>query len=371
MKTKQLENVLDRLGISVNCNQPDSVLVNSPDFYKKVLKSGSLGFGEAYVDGLWDTQDLSALFCKITSIDYRNILYKKNIGLLFLILRHKLFNYQSISLSKKSARKHYNIGNDLYMKMLDPELNYSCAYWKEADSLEMAQQHKLDLICRKMNLAPGMRVLDVGCGWGSFARFAAKNYGVEVVGITLSEEQLAHCQERHEDLSVEYILKDYRKLESNQFDRIVSIGMFEHVGLKNFKTYFKKLHHLLKDEGLFLLHTIGSKKSTIKSDPWITRYIFPNGKLPSIAQTAKASEAYFCFEDLHNIGSDYDKTLMAWNDNCLENREMIETNYGKDFFRLWTYYLQSCAGAFRSRSLHLWQIVLSKKGVSGGYCSSR
>lgn len=269
------------------------------------------------------------------------------------------------------GERHYNLGNDLFQNMLDKRMNYSCAYWKDASNLDEAQENKLELICKKLYLQPGMRVLDIGCGWGAFAKYAAERYGVEVVGITVSKDQVALGREMCKGLPVEIKLQDYRDV-NEKFDRIVSVGMIEHVGYKNYREYFLIAHRNLKDDGLFLLHTISQVRSTKSTDAWIHKYIFPNGMLPSIAQLAKAVENLFVIEDIHNFGADYDKTLMAWYNNFNTNWGKIKDKYGERFYRMWKYFLLSSAGAFRARNKNqLWQIVLSKNGVLGGYQSFR
>jgi cyclopropane-fatty-acyl-phospholipid synthase len=248
---------------------------------------------------------------------------------------------------------------------------YSCAYWKDADNLDKAQEDKLELICRKINLRPGMRVLDIGCGWGAFGKYAAQKYNVEVIGITVSKEQVELGRKLCEGLPVEFRLMDYRDL-NEKFDRIVSVGMVEHVGYKNYKTYFEIASKCLKDESLFLLQTIGNIKSDKGIDAWTDKYIFPNGMLPSVTQLGKAIETLFVMEDLHNLGADYDKTLMAWFENFNRNWDKIKNRYSERFFRMWKYFLLSAAGAFRSGIRNqLWQIVLSKNGISGGYMPVR
>ena len=255
--------------------------------------------------------------------------------------------------------------------MLDKRMNYSCAYWKGADSLDLAQENKLELICRKIDLKPGMRVLDIGCGWGAFGKYAAVKYNIEVVGITVSKEQVEFGKELCKGLPVEIRLMDYRDV-NEKFDRIVSVGMIEHVGYKNYNTFFKVANKCLSDHGLFLLHTIGNIKSKKATDPWTDKYIFPNGLLPSIAQLGKAIENLFVMEDWHSFGQDYDKTLMAWYENFEKNWDKIKNKYSERFYRMWKYFLLSAAGSFRSRRRdQLWQIVLSKNGIPGGYQSIR
>ena len=281
-------------------------------------------------------------------------------------------NLQKKSKAYKIGRRHYDIGNDLFTLMLDKRMIYSCGYWKDAKNLDQAQTAKLDLICKKIGLEPGMSVLDIGCGWGGFAKYAAEKYNVNVVGITISKEQAELAAEMCKDLPVAIKLQDYRRLEE-KFDRIVSVGMIEHVGYKNYETYMKIVHDCLKEDGLFLLQTIGVNKSLVFGDAWMDKYIFPDAMLPSPVYIAGAVEGLFVMEDWHNFGADYDHTLMAWYDNFEKNWDRIKKNkkYDEKFYQVWKYYLLSCAGACRSRYLQLWQIVFSKKGLPGGYESVR
>jgi len=268
------------------------------------------------------------------------------------------------------GEKHYDLGNELFQNMMDKRMVYSCAYWNDAQTLDDAQDNKLDLICRKLGLQPGMKILDIGCGWGSYAKYAAEKYKVKVIGITVSKEQVDLGRILCAGLPVEIRLLDYRDLD-DKFDHIVSVGMIEHVGYKNYRTYMEVVHRCLKDDGLFLLHTIGGNKSVTSVDPWMNKYIFPNGMLPSIKQLGSAIEGLFVMEDWHNFSADYDKTLIAWHKNLEENWDKIKSNYEERFHRMWDYYLLSCAGSFRARRNQLWQIVLSKKGILGGYKSIR
>jgi cyclopropane-fatty-acyl-phospholipid synthase len=294
------------------------------------------------------------------------------------ILKAKIFNAGKLSKAFEVGEKHYNIGNTLFQKMLDKRMVYSCGYWKEAQNLDEAQEAKLDLICRKINLQSGMKVLDVGCGWGSFCKYAAEKYGAEVVGITISKEQAELAKENCKGLNVKIRLQDYRELNTevihgagNLFDRVVSIGMFEHVGYKNYRIFMKTIHRLLKEDGLFLLHTIGANKSMITTDPWTNKYIFPNSMLPSIKHIGASIEQLFVMEDWHNFGHDYDKTLMAWFENFDRSWDELKQDYDERFYRMWKYYLLSCAGSFRAGKNQLWQIVLSKNGIPLGYQSIR
>lgn len=358
-------------GITINGDAPRDIQVFDARAYQRILTQGSLGFGEAYMDGLWECKRLDQLFdCLLRSRADEKIDGGLRLRLLGDVLRHSLFNLQSSRRAFQVGERHYDIGNDVFEAMLDPTLSYSCAYWHDAASLRDAQQKKLDMICRKLALRPGERLLEIGCGWGGLAFFAANYYGVEVVGITVSKEQQAVAQSRCAGLPVSIELMDYRDLDG-RFDKIVSVGMFEHVGPKNYAAYFDTVHRTLKEDGLFLLHTIGTAVTASRTDPWIDKYIFPNGKLPSAVEIAATVERRFLIEDWHNFGPDYDRTLMAWWENFDTAWPFLEAKYGKRFYRMWKYYLMSCAGFFRSRQGQLWQLVLSKPERTQAYRSVR
>lgn len=363
------QELLNKADININGNRPWDIVIHNENFYTRVLNEGSLGLGESYMDGWWDCQDLDQFFYKLLSADLDKSV-KINFELITQILKAKILNLQSENRAFEVGEQHYDLSNDLFRKMLDSKMIYSCGYWNKANNLEQAQENKLDLICKKLNLKPGMKVLDIGCGWCGLARYMAEKYKVNVVGITISKEQAKYSQEICKKLPVQIMIKDYRELNET-FDRIVSVGMFEHVGYKNYKEFMKIVNACLKDNGLFLLHTIGGNKSEITCDPWILKYIFPNGMLPSIAQIATASEELFVMEDWHNFSVDYDKTLMAWYNNFEKNWDSIKSNYNNRFHRMWKYYLLCCAGFFRARKGQLWQIIFSKKGISQGYQSIR
>ena len=283
-----------------------------------------------------------------------------------LVWLSRLQNLQTRARARIVGEQHYDVGNALFESMLDSHMNYSCGYWERAASLEQAQQDKMELICRKLELEPGMTLLDIGCGWGGLARYAAKRHGVSVVGITISKEQQAWAESRCGDLPVEIRRQDYRDV-SGQFDRIVSVGMFEHVGYKNYAVFFQKCRSVLCDDGLMLLHTIGSNTSVNSTDPWLHRYIFPNGMLPSVTQIGKAIEPYFMMEDWHSFGSDYDRTLMAWHQRINGAWQRLDERYDERFRRMWNFYLLACAGAFRARNVQLWQVVLGNGAPARAY----
>ena len=360
-----VEKLLTEAGIKINGSAAWDIQVFNKSFYNRVLRGGTLALGETYMDGWWDVKALDQFFHKILLAHLeRKIRFSGTEMILFF--KALIFNPQSPLRSFKVGQHHYDIGNDLYRAMLDRRLTYTCGYWKNAKTLDEAQEAKLDLVCRKIGLKDGDHVLDIGCGWGSFLKFAVERYNVHGAGITVSEEQVKLARELCKNLPIEIKLEDYRKTQG-QFNHIVSLGMFEHVGSRNYHTYMKMINQLLDDDGLFLLHTIGSNCSERSIDPWIAKYIFPNSQLPSIAQISKSIEGLFIMEDWHNFGADYDKTLMAWFENFDTNWQSLKTKYPDRFYRMWKYYLLSCAGGFRARYIQLWQIVLSKNGVPGGY----
>ncbi|MFG6178359.1 cyclopropane fatty acyl phospholipid synthase [Halomonas sp. THAF12] len=363
-----VEKLLDGSSVSLNGHAPQDIRVYHPDFFPRVLHQGTLGLGEAYMDGWWDCERIDEMAHQLLTHGLGAHAQSTSERLMYR-LQAGFFNLQSRARAYIVGEAHYDLGNDLFQRMLDDTMCYSCGYWKDADTLLEAQRAKLDLACRKLKLEPGMRVLDIGCGWGSFAEHAARHHGVEVTGITISREQAELARKRCEGLPVEILLEDYRDLEG-QFDRIVSIGMFEHVGHRNYDTYFETVSRLLPADGLFMLHTIGSNSSNISADPWINRYIFPNGVLPSAVHIARTSESQLLMEDWQNFGADYDRTLMAWLENFDARWHEIADRYNERTRRMFRYYLSVCAGAFRARNLQLWQVVFSK-GREGRYDAPR
>ena len=315
------------------------------------------------MDGWWDVEKLDEFAAKITQNNLHTDYIKNPLVHSFLSV---VTNLQSKARAFEVGEKHYDIGNDLYKKMLDKRMVYTCADWRGVDNLDDAQEQKLDLICKKIGLKKGDHVLDIGCGFGGFAKYAAEKYGAKVTGITVSKEQKKIVEEITKGLPVEVILSDYRDF-SGKFDHVVSIEMFEAVGVKNFRVFMEKVHSFLKDDGLFLLQTIGSNASVQVGEAWIDKYIFPNGILPSLKQVGESVENLFITEDVFSFGADYDVTLMAWFENFDESWGLLKDTYDERFYRMWKYYLLMCAGAFRSRNIQDWQFVFSKEGVSGGY----
>ncbi|WP_147651237.1 cyclopropane fatty acyl phospholipid synthase [Vulcaniibacterium gelatinicum] len=368
----RVERLLEAADVRIGGDRPWDIAVHDARFYARVLLQGSLGLGESYMDGWWDAGSLDGFLFRL--LDAR--LDERARGLADLVdgVRARLQNLQSRRRAFTIGQRHYDLGNDLYEAMLGRRLVYSCGYWRHADTLDAAQEAKLDLVCRKLGLQPGMHVLDIGCGWGEALKFAAERYGVSGVGITVSREQAEYARRLCAGLPVEIRLQDYRALEG-RFDRVFSIGMFEHVGVKNYPVYFEVARRCLAgdgpDDGLFLLHTIGGNRSCAHTDPWIARYIFPNSMLPSAAQIAAAVEGRFVIEDWHNFGADYDRTLQAWRANVEAAWQRLPPRYDERFRRMWRFYLAGAMASFRARRIQLWQVVLSPRGVPGGYLAPR
>ena len=364
--------LLSHADIEINGDRPWDIQVHNERLYKRVLRGGSLAFGESYMDGWWDAKRLDETIARMYSAELPKKVALKP-ATITLVLHSIFTNRQTHKRAYQVGEQHYNIGNDLYEQMLDPWLQYSCGFWSGgATDLASAQEAKLDLIARKLQLKPGMRVLEIGCGWGGLAKYLATTYDVQVDGITVSTEQAKLAETFVANAKVSIKVADYRTLQAESYDRIVSVGMFEHVGYKNYTTYMQHARRLLKADGIFLLHTIGARVPRRHTDPWIDKYIFPNGMLPSVDRIEKAYRPYFVLEDWHNFGADYDKTLMAWHKNFTAAWPTLQQSdkYDERFYRMWSYYLLACAGSFRSRTNQLWQIVLTK-GLPGGYVSVR
>ncbi len=358
----------DVAGVEVGGTRPWDISVHDKRTYGRVLTRGTLGLGESYMDGWWDAENIDQFIHRLLVSDIKARI-PIDVALWGSMAKAALLNLQRLRVFEV-AEKHYDAGNDLYRAMLDKRMVYSCGYWPEAANLDEAQEHKFDLICRKAGLEPGMRILDIGSGWGGFLKFAAENYGVEAVGVTISKEQYNLSREICAGLPIDIRLEDYQAL-GGQFDRVISIGMFEHVGYKNYRRYMQKVHDLLADDGLFILHTIGGNHTVNHGDPWSEKYVFPNGMLPSQQQLSSASEGLFIMEDWHNFGADYDRTLMEWHRNFEAAWPELAPHYNERFYRMWRYYLLSFAATFRARKIQLWQVVYSKQGVVGGYRSVR
>ncbi len=374
-KTTKIGRILAKAGIEINGPKPWDIQINEPKFFDRITDEPSIGAGESYMDGWWDCQRLEEMFSRILRFIDSDEIYNSSTKLLFL-LKNFFINAQSRDRAHEVAKVHYNLGNDLYSLMLGKSMAYTCAYWKDAKTLDEAQFAKYDLICRKLYLKPGEKVLELGCGFGGFAKWAAENYGVEMISINISEEQMRFARQLCQGLSVQLFECDYRDVATYnpaniKFDKAVSIGLCEHVGHKNYHDLMKIVNNNLKEDGLFLLHTIAKNISNSFTDPWIQKYIFPQAELPTLKLLCEASESFFITEDIHNIGVDYDKTLIAWYDNFEQNWQNLTSQYDERFRRMWRYYLLSSAGGFRARAMQLYQFVLSPQGVINGYVNVR
>jgi len=364
-----LERAFAQAGVLLNGSRPWDMRVIDRRLFSRVLTGGPVGLADAYVDRWWECDALDQWFDRCLGADVPKgaAWHPRVIG---RCVKEYLVNLQSPRHAGHNGRAHYDLGNDLFQAMLDPRMVYSCGYWDQADTLEQAQEDKLDLICRKLGLASGMRVLDIGCGWGGLAEYAATRYGCKVVGVTVSGEQADWARQRCAGLSVEVRLQDYRQI-NERFDRVVSVGMFEHVGQKNHRSYMRLVRRCLRSDGLCLLHFFATQRpwpNRLDSELlWVGRYIFPGMVVPTLGQVGRAMDRLFVVEDVQNFGADYDPTLMAWFDNFDRNWPTLLDTYGDRFYRMWKYYLLTCAGAFRSRKYQVWQMVLSPAGVPEGY----
>ncbi|MBN9288287.1 MAG: cyclopropane-fatty-acyl-phospholipid synthase [Gammaproteobacteria bacterium 39-13] len=374
-----IQSLLKQAGIIINGPNPWDIQIHNEKFYRRLLSNTELAIGESYVDKWWDCEHLDQFIYRVLMADLETValqssaFWRSAFKKWWFDKKQLLFNHQTKRRALVVGKKHYDIGNDLYQIMLDKHMVYTCAYWDGSHTLDKAQEQKLNLVCQKLDLKPNMRVLDVGCGWGGFAKYAAERYGVSVVGITISTQQLDLGKKLCAGLPIELRFQDYRRTAKigEKFDRVVSMGMFEHVGHKNYLTYMQAIDHCLKEDGLFLLHTIGTNHQEKTTNPWINAYIFPNSNIPTISRISSAFEGLFVMEDWQNLGIHYDKTLMAWYQNVEHGWDKLKDKYDEHFYRMWKYYLLSCAASFRARQNQLWQIVLSKKGLPEGYSYSK
>jgi len=352
---RRIERLFAECGIDIDGPNAWDIQVHNDDFYPRVLADRSLGLGESYMDGWWDVRDLDGFIYRLLAarLDERTRGWRDAIAW----LGATIINHQRGARVFEVAEKHYNLGNEFYEAMLDQRMIYSCAYWEDAHSLDEAQEAKVALVLGKLGVSPMERLLDVGCGWGGALRFAAEHYGVTGVGITISKEQADYARRSCQHLPVAIRLQDYREMRE-KFDHAFSIGMFEHVGVRNYRRYMKVVRRCLHPGGRFLLHTIGGFKSTNHIDAWIHKYIFPNSVIPSREQIERAVEGIFTVSHWQSIGANYERTLLSWRTNLERSWSRMTTQYDERFRRMWHFYLSSCAAAFRARKLDVWQVLL-------------
>lgn len=364
---------LSRSGIRVGTDHPWDIQVHDPRFYQRLAMQGSLGAGESYVEGWWDCQRIDLLAERVLQSGLANQ-WGRNLRAGMGSILRRLINPQRGKRSEKVALLHYNIDPAFFEMLLGPTMNYSCAYWRSSRSLDDAQRQKMHLIGKKLDLGPQDRALDIGCGWGGLAHYLSSVFGCSVVGITNSTSQARYANERFGSHLCTFIHCDYKAFDPRAhggFTKVVSVGMFEHVGIRNYQAFFGLCRRAIPSDGLILLHTFGR---TIERDfdPWTDRYIFPNSYLPTIQDIGRATGGSLVMEDWHNFGADYDRTLMAW----LSRFEAWASSGACDMsiqqVRMWRYYLATYAACFRVRNrIQLWQLVLSRRGVAGGYRSIR
>jgi cyclopropane-fatty-acyl-phospholipid synthase len=350
--------MLATAGIRINGRRAWDMRITDARLWRRIALGGTLGLGDAYVDGWWDSPRLDEFFARLVRCRIDRHFWNLPKHILGFVAA--IGNLQNVRRARRVGEQHYDLSNDLYRAMLGERMVYTCGYWRDAGTLDEAQEHKLELVCRKLMLEPGMRVLDIGCGWGSFARYAAERYGVEVVGVTISSEQAARAREACAGLPVDIRVQDYREVDG-RYDRIVSLGMFEHVGRKNYRRYMQVVHERLVTDGIFVMQVIGLNGNGSGIDPWVTRHIFPNSEIPTSRRLTASFEGLLKLEDWHCFGQDYDRTLMAWHANFAAAWHRFEATFGPRFHRLWTYYLLMFAGVFRGRGLDLWQLVLTPR----------
>jgi cyclopropane-fatty-acyl-phospholipid synthase len=354
-----LDPLLATVDVRTDGGRPWDIEVHDEAFHRKTLLQGSLGLGEAYMDRWWSAADLEELAFRLLHGGLERRL--KPLYHLAPALFTRARNQQTRDRALRVAERHYNLGNDLFGEFLGTYKNYSCGYFEGGDDLDAAQEKKMDLICRKLDLRPGDHLLDVGGGWGEIARWAAAKYGARVTSINISEEQMRFARRHCEGLSVEILRRDYRDLEG-RFDKIAVIAMLTHVGYKNYRRFMEIAHRCLRPGGVMLIESVGGNASTTYCEPWTDAYIFPGGMIPSLAQLGEAFAGLFVVEDLHNFAPSYVRTLRAWNDNFQAAWPRLAGRYDERTRRMFEYFFLTVAGAFRARDLQHWHVLLSRAG---------
>lgn len=371
---KLVSDLFSQGGIALNGPNPWDIQVQNNRFFNRVLTGGSLGFGESYMDGDWAVDQLDALIRRIIRMQVaQNAIVSFN--RVWHDLKPRLINLQNRAGSRAIADTHYNLDHRLFSQFLGPYNQYTCCFFNKAQTLAEAEIEKLEMVCNKLDLQPGDKVLDIGCGWGGFARYAAETRGCHVTGLSISTEQIDYAKKFTDGLPVDIIYSDYRdlpqKYQEKHFDKVVIIGMIEHVGYKNYRKLFEIVHQMMSDDGRFLLHTIGNTRKTTVADPWFEKYIFRNSMLPSMSQLSDAAQSLFVIQDWENYGRYYAPTLAAWQqnfENNWDNIKAIDTNkpFDEKFRRMFNYYFLSSKAGFETDHILLWHLVMNKKGLGEG-----
>jgi len=355
---------------------PRGMRIVDPAAIRRFRKHGIMGMGESFMDGQWTADRLDEVMTQVFTAPAPRLSAPAWGRMLAAVADKRVFNRQAARIFR-IGEEHYDLGNDLFAIMLDKSMTYTSGYWANAATLDEAQEAKLDLLCRKLRLEPGMRVLDIGCGWGNFAHHAASRYGVHVTGITVSKEQAVFAQQRCAELDVDIRVQDYREVDE-RFDRVVSIEMIEAVGPKNMAPYYQTIDRCLPEGGLFALQAIAGTTLTRDSDRrldqyilWLVKHIFPDGYLPRETQMVARHGTALHVLDWHRFADDYDRTLLAWADNFNAGWPKIAKKYGERFRRRWHFYLFGCAAAFRAQLVHVYQVVYGKGALAQRYTPVR
>lgn len=364
----RVRKLLNEAEIEINGNNQGDIHVHNPKLYSRVMAGGSLALGESYMDGWWDSDRLDVFFTKLLQSNIQDKV-QSDPATILAGLHARIFNSQQGNKAFEIGKRHYDMGNALFERMLGKTMAYSCAFFDGVKDLDHAQTNKINTSLNKLHAKPGMTLLDIGCGWGSIIHQAASTYKLDATGITVSHEQKEWSNRAiaadNLEGSARVKYQKWQDLPSDQqYDRIISIGAFEHFGYKNYKSFFEKVRSVLKDDGIFLLHTIGGLTPVHANEPWLEKYIFPHSMLPAMSQISKASTGVLAMKHVEEKGRNYDPTLMAWYTNLDKNWEEIRktdpSHYDTRFRRMMDYYLLMCAGTFRSGKNQVWQIIFTK-----------